>query len=69
VITCLKRILRIGRMLLCCDQGMVGEETPKALWEVGSPTPGAIRLRRGKAVKKQPLSRLGRYRMVLDSLG
>gem|GEM_PF-6143330 len=56
-------------MLLCCDQGMVGEETPKALWEVGSPTPGAIRLRRGKAVKKQPLSRLGRYRMVLDSLG
>jgi transposase len=63
----LRETLGVGRVMLCCDRGMVLEETLQALRDAGMPYLAATKLRRAKTAQAV-LSQPGRYQVVADNL-
>lgn len=63
----LRETLGVGRVMLCCDRGMVSEENLQVLRDAGMPYLVATKLRRAKTVQAV-LSQPGRYQVVADNL-
>jgi len=63
----LRATLGVGRVMLCCDRGMVSEENLQALRDAGMPYLVATKMRREKTAQSV-LSQPGRYRVVADNL-
>ena len=63
----LRATLGVGRVMLCCDRGMVSEENLQALRGAGMPYLVATKLRRAKTAQAV-LSQPGRYQVVADNL-
>ena len=63
----LRETLGVGRVMLCCDRGMMSEENLQALRNGGTPYLAATKLRRNKAAQAVP-SQPGRYHVVTDNL-
>jgi len=63
----LREALGIGRVMLCCDRGMVSEENLQAFRDAGMAYLAAAKQRRNKAAQAV-LSQPGRYHVVADNL-
>ena len=63
----LRETLGVGRVMLCCDRGMVSEENLQALRDAGMHYLVATKLRRNKAAQAV-LSQPGRYHVVAGNL-
>jgi hypothetical protein len=63
----LRATLGVGRVMLCCDRGMVSEENLQALRDAGMPYLVATKMRRERTTHSV-LSQPGRYQVVADNL-
>lgn len=64
----LKERFSIGRVILVCDRGMVSKENISLLEEEGFQYIFGVRMRRVKKIRRDILSRQGRYKKVKDNL-
>jgi len=63
----LRQTLGVGRMILCCDRGMVSEQNLQGLRDVEMPYLVATRLRNSKTAQ-EALCQPGRYHNIADNL-
>lgn len=64
----LQEHLGVGRVMLCCDRGMVSARTLEDLREAGLTYLVAVRMRRERRISAEVLARAGRYRVIEENL-